>query len=188
MRKLLILVPLLLGLAYLAWPASAAWQLRSAIKARDHAAIESKVDWATLRANLKQTIAANLTDEDKNKSSGFLTKVLKRSLGPVVADKVIDIAVTPRTLASVLRRTQPARRARPHAARAAARRPRPSPSAMREADPLAPRRLRWAFLESPTRFRIETADPKLPGKRVVSILALQGTTWRLVDVYYRTPA
>ena len=57
-----------------------------------------------------------------------------------------------------------------------------------EADPLAPRRLRWAFLESATRFRIETADPKLPGKRVVSILALQGTTWRLVDVYYRTLA
>lgn len=187
MRKLLILVPLLLVLGYVAWPASAAWQLRSAIKARDHAAIESKVDWATLRANLKQTIAANLTDEDKNKGSGFLTKVLKRSLGPVVADKVIDIAVTPRTLASVL-----AGRSLFDGFGLTGTRSGETPETVAErdaeADPLAPRRLRWAFLESPTRFRIETADPKLPGKRVVSILALQGGTWRLVDIYYRTPA
>ncbi len=187
MRKLFILVPLLLGLAYLAWPASAAWQLRSAIKARNHAAIESKVDWATLRANLKQTIAANLTDEDRNRDSGFFTKVLKRSIGPAVADKVIDIAVTPRTLASVL-----AGRSLLDGFGLTGTRSGETPQTAverdAEADPLAPRRLRWAFLESPTRFRIETADPKLPGKRVVSILALQGITWRLVDVYYRTLA
>jgi hypothetical protein len=55
------------------------------------------------------------------------------------------------------------------------------------ADPLAPRRLRWAFFESPTRFKLESMDPKMPGKRVVSILALQGARWKLVDVYYVTP-
>lgn len=187
MRKLVILVPLLIGLAYLAWPATAAWQLRSAIKARDHAAIEAKVDWTTLRANLKQTITGNLTDETKNRDTGAITKVLKRSLGPIVADKLIDLAVTPRTLASVLA----GRNLLDGFGLAGARSGETPESALEsdaEADPLAPRRLRWAFLESPTRFRIETADPKLPGKRVVSILALQGTTWRLVDVYYRTLA
>ena len=53
-------------------------------------------------------------------------------------------------------------------------------------DPLSPRRLRWAFFESPTRFRIEIADRTEPGKRVVSVFALQGASWRLVDVYYRS--
>jgi hypothetical protein len=52
---------------------------------------------------------------------------------------------------------------------------------------LSPRRLRWAFFEAPTRFRIEVADRTEPGKRVVSIFALQGTSWKLVDVFYRTP-
>ena len=40
--------------------------------------------------------------------------------------------------------------------------------------------------ETPARFRIEVADRREPGKRVVSILALQGASWKLVDVYYRT--
>jgi hypothetical protein len=187
MRKLLKLVPLLIGIAYLAWPATAAWQLRTALKARDTAAIESRVDLGTLRANLKRTIALNLADEEKNRDSGFITKALKRSLGPVVADKVIDIAVTPRTLGTVLS----GRSLLDGFGLTGTRSGETPESALErdaEADPLAPRRLRWAFLESPTRFRIETADPKLPDRRVVSILALQGTTWRLVDVYYRTLA
>jgi hypothetical protein len=63
MRKPLIFLTLpvlLAALAYAAWPAWSAWQLRAAVKARDLAAIERKVDWATLRVNLKRTIAANL--------------------------------------------------------------------------------------------------------------------------------
>ena len=42
---------------------TAAWQLRVAVKANDIATIEGKVDWATLRANLKQTIGSNLKDK-----------------------------------------------------------------------------------------------------------------------------
>ena len=186
MRKLLILPPLLIVVAYLAWPAIAAWQLRSALKARDHAAIENRVDWGTLRANLKQTVSLNLANESRNRDAGFLTKALKRSLGPLVAAKMVDMAVTPRTLASVLAGRSLLDEFGLTGTRSGET-PQNAIERDAEADPLAPRRLRWAFLESPTRFRIETADPKLPGKRVVSILALQGLSWRLVDVYYRTP-
>ena len=55
-------------------------------------------------------------------------------------------------------------------------------------DVLSPRRLRWAFFETPTRFRIEVSDRREPAKRVVSVLALQGLSWKLVDVYYRAPS
>jgi hypothetical protein len=48
--------------------------------------------------------------------------------------------------------------------------------------------LRWAFFESPTRFRIEIADAKEPARRVVSVFELQAFSWRLVDVYYRRAA
>lgn len=182
MRKALILalVPLLIvPVGYAAWPAWAAWQLRAAVKARDVAGIETRVDWTTLRANLKQTIAANLKDEEKRPGSGLLGTV-KRTVGTFVADRVIDVAVTPRTLAHVLAGRLLMREVAPAA---------PGPddeAAADEADPLSPKRLRWAFFESPTRFRIEVADRTEPAKRVVSIFALQGGSWRLVDVYYRT--
>jgi Protein of unknown function (DUF2939) len=186
MRKLLLLPPVLLALAYVAWPAWSAFQLRAAVKARDLPGIEARVDWPQLRANLKKTIAANLTDDDKNADAGFLARTLKRTLGPMVANRVIDATVTPRTLAHVMSGrllTREIARDIPGAT------PDSTPDdeeAIAAADPLSPRRLRWAFFESPARFRIEVVDPKEPGKRVVSILALQGLSWKLVDVYYRT--
>jgi hypothetical protein len=185
MRKVLI-APLVILLAYFAWPLTAVWQLRAAVKANDVPAIESKVDWTTLRANLKQTIGSNLKQKSANPEYGLLKRALIGTLAPAAADIVIDTTVTPLTLGKVLAgrsllddlgMTSP-RSGTPSA----------DPDSDEEAiaDPLAPRRLRWAFFESPTSFRIETIDLQMPGKRVISILALQGTTWKLVDVYYVT--
>jgi hypothetical protein len=187
MRKVLI-APLVLLIAYLAWPLTAAWQLRTAVKANDVPAIESKVDWTTLRANLKQTVGSNLKHKSADPQRGLVTRMLIGALGPATADAVIDYTVTPLTLGKVL-----AGRSLLDdlgMTRKAGQAPSADADADEEAiaDPLAPRRVRWAFFESPTRFRIEAVDLQMPGKRVVSILALQGTTWKLVDVYYRTTA
>lgn len=187
MRKLLF-VPLVLMLAYLLWPLAAAWQLRVAVKANDVATIEGKVDWATLRANLKQTVGSNLKEKSTDPQRGLVTRVLIGTLGPAAAGAVIDFTVTPLTLGKVLAgrsllddlgMTRP-RNAGTSSAE-------DDPANDPTADPLAPRRLRWAFFESPTRFKLESIDPKMPGMRVVSILALQGIRWKLVDVYYVTP-
>jgi hypothetical protein len=186
MRKslLLILPVVALAVGYAAWPVLSAWQLRAAVKARDIPGIEQRVDWTQLRANLKRTIAANLQDEAKSPDAGFLGKTFRRTLGPLVANRVIDAAVTPRTLARVLAgRLDAVEMARDAAAGGES-----AGQSDATADPLSPRRLRWAFFESPTRFRIEVADRTEPGKRIVSIFALQGTSWRLVDVFYRTPS
>jgi hypothetical protein len=185
MRKLLflpVIVPAL-ALAYAAWPVWSAWQLRSAVKARDLAAIERGVDWPTLRANLKQTIAANLEDRSRRPETGYVGKALQRTLGPFVAARVVDVAVTPGTLARILAGRLGASEAKDGAPASGAE----SDGEAATADPLSPRRLRWAFFETPTRFRIEVADRREPAKRIVSELALQGVRWRLVDVYYRTP-
>ena len=80
MRKplILLILPVLLAVvAYAAWPAWSAWQLRAAVKARDMAAIERKVDWPALRANLKRTIAANLKDDSKTPDAGLLHQGLQ---------------------------------------------------------------------------------------------------------------
>lgn len=178
MRRLLVLSVVLLALAYVAWPSWAAWQLRAAVKSRDLPAIEQKVDWPTLRANLKRTVGENLRDEGRAPDASAISKALKRTLGPMVADRLIDLAVTPANLARVL------------AGRAMLQeRKRDAPGEVGQdaaaSDPLAPRRLRWAFFESPTRFRIEVADRQDPARRIVSVLELQGLAWKLVDVYYR---
>ena len=189
MRKLLVLPPVLLALAYAAWPAWSAWQLRAAVKARDLAAIERGVDWPALRANLKQTIAANLEDASRSPDAGVVSKALKRTLGPFVAGRVVDAAVTPRTLAHLLAgRLLGSEIGRDVPGVAAAPAAQSDAEAAAGSDPLSPRRLRWAFFETPTRFRVEVADRTQPAKRVVSIFALQGVSWKLVDVYYRTPA
>jgi hypothetical protein len=184
MRKSLLLVapPVLLAFGYAAWPAWSAWQLRAAVKARDIPGIERRVDWPQLRANLKRTIAANLQDGTKSPDAGFLGKAVKRTLGPLVANRVIDAAVTPRTLARVLAGRLDA----VEMARDATIGSEGAGDAEASNDPLSPRRLRWAFFESPIRFRIEVADRTEPGKRVVSVFALQGASWMLVEVYYRT--
>jgi hypothetical protein len=171
-------------LAYLAWPLAVAWQLRVAVKANDVATIESKVDWTTLRANLKQTVGSNLKEKSTDPQRGLVTRVLIGTLGPAAAGAVIDFTVTPLTLGKVLAGRSllddlGMTRQRDAGASSAEDNPADNPAA----DPLAPRRLR----ESPTRFKLESIDPKMPGKRVVSILALQGVRWKLIDVYYVTP-
>lgn len=190
MRKLLILplLALVVALAYGAWPLWSAWQLRIAVKARDLAGIEQRVDWPALRANLKRTIAANLRDETRSPDAGALSKAFKRTLGPVVADRLIDAAVRPSTLASVLAGRLQASAAARDAAPSAPPASEASGDAEAVRDPLSPRRLRWAFFETPARFRIEVADRRDPGKRIVSVLELQGLSWKLVDVYYRGPS
>jgi hypothetical protein len=190
MRKplvLLILPVVLAALAYAAWPAWSAWQLRAAVKARDMAAIERRVDWPLLRANLKRTIAANLRDDSKAPDSGFLGKAFRRTLGPLVTDTLIDATVRPRTLAHVLAgRLLSSEIKREMSGNDPSSQDASEAEEIAQSDPLSPRRLRWAFFETPTRFRIEVADRREPNKRVVSIFALQGTRWKLVDVYYRT--
>jgi len=192
MRKplLLLIVPVLLAaFAYAAWPAWSAWQLRAAVKARDMAAIERKVDWPLLRANLKRTIAANLKDDSKAPDAGFFTKAFRRTLAPLVTDTLIEAAVRPRTLVHVLAgRLLTNEIKREVSGGDASAQDSSEAEEIANNDPLSPRRLRWAFFESPTRFRIEVADRQEPGKRVVSIFALQGAGWKLVDVYYRTLA
>ena len=106
-----------------------------------------------------------------------IVSALKRTLGPIVAGQMVDLAVTPQTLALVL---------------ATLGTKTGSETAEKDdedfvSDQLSPRSVRWAFFETPTRYRIEAVARNDPTQRLVFILALQGASWKLVDVYYRSP-
>jgi Protein of unknown function (DUF2939) len=196
-KALLMVKKIIAGLAvaallFVAWPLWSGWHLRQAMRNRDVAALEQRVDWATLRLNLKPKIAAAI--QENADQSGKVGGYLKRALGAMVADKGVDYLVTPQNLSRVLAgrefvTTRLKRDPSPATAPPEKQVPKggtPDVSthdADQEEpdDPMPPRRLRWAFFESPTRFRIEATHPRIPNGRIVAILAQQGFGWRLVD-------
>jgi hypothetical protein len=150
----------------LAW--WSAWQLRAAVKARDSRHRPRRL--ADI-AQQFQAIDWRLSQGGgPNPDAGL--RHTQRTLGPLVAGQSIEIAVTPSTLAFVL------------AGNLAASEIKRDVSANAEVDAiddqLSPRRLRWAFFETPTRFRIEATAQTDRTKRVVSIFALSGSSWKLV--------
>jgi Protein of unknown function (DUF2939) len=179
----------LLALLFLSWPLWSAWQLHRAMKTRDIAALETRVDWPTLRANMKPRITQAIDDNAAN--SGSISGALKRAISGVVADKGVDLLVTPQTLGRILAGrefvTSKLKKDPKEVTPPASKRP---PVTIDDEeiegedpeDPMPPRRLRWAFFESFDRFRIESVHPRLKGGRMVAILGQQGLGWKLIDV------
>lgn len=166
-------------LAYAAGPLWAGWQLRQGVKMRNEALLQAYVDWPQLRANLKPRISAAIKDNADN--SGVISGTLKRALGSVLSDAAVETLVTPANLrrilagrALVVRNSDQTQQGQGASAG--------SDEAEDPDDPMPPKRLRWAFFESLTRFRVEAVNPKLPGRRIVSTMALEGFGWKLVDV------
>ena len=175
---------LVVGLAalYTAWPLSAGWQLRQAVRSRDTVALQERVNWPVLRANLKPRLTGAIAESAAQ--SGAFGGAVKRALGAVVAGPAVDAFVTPANLGRILAGRAFVVEKFPGAAKPGesgkALPPDDDPEDVD--DPVPPRRLRWAFFESLTRFRVEATHPRLVNARVAAILALDGWTWKLVDV------
>jgi hypothetical protein len=189
MIKKLVAGVLTLALLFLAWPLWSAWQLHRAMKSRDIGGLEARVDWPTLRANLKPRITQAI--EDDAASSGSITGALKRAISGAVAAKGVDLLVTPQTLGRLLAGREfiaSKLKKDPKDMPPAPKRSLPAEPASEDVeaedpdDPMPPRRLRWAFFESFDRFRIESVHPRLKGGRMVAILGQQGLGWKLIDI------
>jgi Protein of unknown function (DUF2939) len=165
-----------LAVLYLAGPLWAGWNLRQAMRNRDAASLEARVDWTTLRRNMKPRLAAALK-EDADKS-GVIGGLLKRAIGGTISDAAVDTLVTPGNLSRILAGRAFVINRFPGSSQPSA----PDDDPEDADDPAPPRRIRWAFFDGLTRFRVEAVNPKLPNARIVSTLALQGWSWRLVDV------
>ena len=165
----------LLCAAVMAWPLLSALELRLALRSGDPARIEPCVDWPALRSNLKSTIRGNAVG---SASGNWFWRKLRERAVPALADRAIDSAVTPARLAWFLRRRMQVQ----------AEAPKPAEDADGdEIDAMtAPRRLRYAFFDAPTRFRLEITDPQRSDRRLVALLDLQGWRWRLTNVFYDT--
>jgi Protein of unknown function (DUF2939) len=192
MIKKLMSGVVVLALLFIAWPLFSAWQLHRAVKTRDIAALETRVDWTTLRANLKPRVSQALQDSaaDGNGIAGSVVGAFKRAISGVVADKSIDLLVTPQTLSRLLagrefvaaKLKKDPKEVPPAAPPKAASPDDEEIEGEDPEDPMPPRRIRWAFFESVDRFRIESVHPRLKGGRMVAILGQQGLGWKLIDI------
>src|SRR4051812_42203371 len=94
-------VVLALVLAYLASPYVSFYFFTRAIRANDRAALESFVDFPSLRQSLKQELRAMLPKSTSKKDDDALSGVVAR-LGPSLIDQLVDAFVTPDGLAALI--------------------------------------------------------------------------------------
>ncbi|MFM2422051.1 MAG: hypothetical protein RL291_581 [Pseudomonadota bacterium] len=169
---------LLLPVVYLGSVGWAAWDLRVALKTADRDRLAPRVAWPELRQSLKARIVERTKTEGGQ--GGWVRQQAGRILAPTVADRAVDLVVTPERLAWLLKRRLDWRQFRGLENAP----PRQVPLDDDDDDPLAlePSRLKWAFFESPATFRIEVRDKRDPRRTLVARLGLRGLGWQLVDI------
>src|SRR5262245_40975151 len=102
MRTLkLLLVALLIGTGYVAWPLYTALQIREAMLAGDTATLERNTEWPSVRARLKESLSSETKarlELDPNTPPPSLWQRLKAFVAPRLADSAVDRYVTPENL------------------------------------------------------------------------------------------
>src|SRR5262245_28028290 len=93
MRTLkLLLVALLIGTGYVAWPLYTALQIREAMIAGDTATLERKIEWPSVRASLKESLSAETKarlEKDPNTPPPSLWQRIKASVAPTLDRKSV---------------------------------------------------------------------------------------------------
>jgi hypothetical protein len=187
MRMLKVLVvALLIGAGYVAWPLHTALQIREAMIAGDTATLARKVEWTSVRASLKQSLSSETMarlERDPNTPAPSLWQRLKAVVAPKLADTAVDRYVTPEHLPALFGYRETYRTAI-----------RPALGMKEPATVLADTvlqgtpidrmasfyaRVRRAVFYSPTRFEVEIVDRYQPERRYVSTFELKGLEWKL---------
>jgi DUF2939 family protein len=165
---------------FTAWPLWTGWQLRQAVRTRNTAALDRLVDWPLLRSNLKPKLAGAV--EDNAQGRGTITGTIERAIGHALSGAAVSVLVTPANLGRILAGRAFLLERFPGLAKPPTTDQAADDDDPEEIDdPVPPRRIRWAFFESPTRFRIEAVQPRLGNVRVAAILGLEGLSWKLID-------
>ena len=182
----LLLATLLLGIAYIAWPMFTALQIREAIVAGDTATLERKVEWASVRASLKQSLSAETKarlEKDPNAPAPSLWQRIKGSLAPSLAESAVDRYVTPENLPAFFGYRETYRTTiRPALG---LKEPPTVLDGTLFAGSVLDRmlsfyaRVRRAVFFSPTRFEVEVIDRYQPERRYVSTFELKAWQWKL---------
>ncbi len=174
----LSLVAFVLATAYIASPFVAAWNLREAVKAGNVEAVQGRVQWDSVRASLKSSLAkhpelfAEATTAGENVKPTLWQRI-KSSFGVTMVDRFIESYVTPEGLPKLFQYRQAWREnVSGDAATLAA-----TPKLERMKDFYD--RIKRAEFQSLRRVEIEVQDRKNPERRYVSTMELIDYGWKL---------
>jgi hypothetical protein len=166
-------VLVLLGLA--AWfytlPYLAVYRIEGAVKRNDAAALAREVDFEALRSNLKVQLHT-LPGPIASTLKGRLAEALGSRIVSSVANKAVDLEITPNGLAWLLLGKSAAELAKHPLGQT----PTPAPAELQNAFGTAA--CAW---ETTERFVVTLRSPN--GRQTVMLLKRSGLEWRLVDIH-----
>jgi Protein of unknown function (DUF2939) len=180
-RRLLVLGILAgaLGAAYIAVPFWTAWTIREAIKANDSAYLEKKIEWATVRATLKESLGkfaftaqGDMTELPEKPS---LWQRIKTYVGQGAVDRFVDTTVTPTGMSGLL--TMRKAYQDNIAGNDAATRP-PIWERLRRVWS----RVTRAEFQGLDRFEMDMIDKAAPERTINCVLERRGFEWRMTEL------
>lgn len=189
MRKKSVIIGLAaVAAAYIAYPYFSLWRLGVALENKDAAALESKIEWPSVRQGLKDDfnalfmtqMAASMKDQEDNAAFA----ALGMALGGAIVNQMIDSIVTPQGIAILFQGDRPELPTpmRPGSGETITATAKP---AMDQND----RKSRgpdivWAFFEGPTSFRASLRGPNQPEheKPLDIRMELVGGVWKLTRI------
>jgi hypothetical protein len=107
MKRLLLLVVVLLLGFYVAWPGWSAYQIDGAIKARDAATLERKIDFSSVRVSLRPAFTQKVSElydrqlQQTGKTGALIGGQLKQDVVPGMVEVLLVALVTPENLIRV---------------------------------------------------------------------------------------
>ena len=160
MKRLLLVLALAAG-AYIAYPYFTLWQLGRAIDTRDVATLEAAVDWPAMRESLKSNFMTHMAPTIRDSMSGGsaagqVGAALGTLMGTALLDRMVDSMITAPAFAKMLEDRVRAR-------------------------PLS-ELVSYAFFVTPTKFRVDIANPESSDEAVTFMLSLTGGSWRVSGV------
>lgn len=159
----------LVALAYGALPYWSAYSLSAALRDGDEKTLESKVDWP----NLRSALSADLATAASQSAGTSLSGLLRAAAGASVMDSVIDVALTPQTIARVMRESRAVQQRMGTGDETA------SPQAEATEDPAPLADVRYAFFDDINTFRVSLA-PHQSDVQTDLIFERSGLEWPLV--------
>ena len=177
----LSLLAFLVGFAYVASPFVAAWNLREAVKAGNVEAVQGKVQWDTVRASLKASLAlhpqlfAEATMAGENVKPTLWQRI-KSTFGVTMMDRFVESYVTPEGLPKLFQYRQVWRDNISGDTAYLAETPRLD--RMKQFYD----RIKRAEFQSVSKVEIEMQDRKNPDRRYVSTMELIDFDWKLTTL------
>jgi hypothetical protein len=134
--KSILAVMFTVGASYAAYPYVTLYRLSQAVRTGDAAALQTLVDWPSVREGIKEDICDNVADDPAATVSGGKLPPFGASFVRGIAANAVDQRVTPEALVVM---TQP---------------PAPGPRAPQVARQESPMQVNWAFFDDPTHFTV----------------------------------